>query len=69
MPASYSATISRRGDDGSVVTLIDGQTLDLDDGQDVSDRNAGVLVLGAGESGASYVPWAKVTEIRFASGH
>ncbi len=68
IPLHRVATIARHRDDGSVVTLAGGETLNLEAGQDVSEGNAGVLVLGEGANGARYVPWAEVTEIRFASG-
>jgi hypothetical protein len=69
IPLHRVAAIARHLDDGSVVTLTGGETLNLEEGQDVSAGNAGVLVLGAGGGSARYFPWAKVTEIRFASGH
>jgi hypothetical protein len=65
IPFYRVATIVPSREDGSVVTLAGGETLDLEEGPDVSEGNAGVLVLGAA---ALYVPWAEVTEIRFACG-
>jgi len=69
IPLHRVAAIARHGVDGSVVTLAGGETLRLAAGQDVSEDNAGVLVLGAAAGDARYIPWADVTEIRFASGH
>ncbi len=69
IPLHRVAAIARQGADGSVVTLTGGETLQLEAGQDVSEDNAGVLVLGAAAGDGRYVPWADVTEIRFASGH
>jgi hypothetical protein len=68
IPLHRVAAIAPRPDDGSVVTLTGGETLDLEEGQDVNEGNAGVLVLGADGGSARYVPWAEITEIRFASG-
>jgi hypothetical protein len=68
IPLHRVAAISRSRDDGSVVTLTGGETLTLEEGQDVGEGNAGVLVLGTGGGNARYVPWAEVSEIRFASG-
>jgi hypothetical protein len=69
IPLHRVAAIARHADDGSAVTLLGGETLELEAGQDVSDGNAGVLVLGAGGTAAHYIPWADVSEIRLASGH
>lgn len=69
IPLHRVATIVRKGDSLCVVTLAGGEALELEEGQDVSENNAGVLVLGPGDDDARYVPWVEVTEIRLASGH
>jgi hypothetical protein len=47
------------------IELKNGQKFTLDDGQDVDDRNQGVLVFVSGKSEPTYVPWDKVSEIEF----
>lgn len=69
IPLHRVVSIARKGDASCVVTLAGGETLELENGQDVSDDNAGLLVLGPVGDDARYVPWAEVTEIRLASGH
>lgn len=50
---------------GSVVELRNGQTLELDEGQDVTRRNAGVLVYEEGRPHPTYLRWRDIEEIRF----
>lgn len=51
-----------RGDDNAVVTLTNGEELQLDDGQDVGARNAGIVVeLASG--GETFVPWRDVRRV------
>jgi hypothetical protein len=47
------------------VELKNGQKLMLSDGQDVNERNQGVLVFVSGKGDPQYVPWDKVSEIEF----
>ena len=47
------------------VELKNGDKLMLTDGQDVNDRNQGVLVFVSGKGQPQYVPWEKVSEIEF----
>jgi hypothetical protein len=47
------------------VELKNGTKLMLSDGQDVNDRNQGVLVFAQGQNKPQYVPWEKVSEIEF----
>ena len=64
---SYDIPFSRvqsieRGDDVSVVTLTDGETLRLEDGQDVGVGNAGLVVEGA-SGGETFLPWRDVRRL------
>jgi hypothetical protein len=52
-------------DDSTTVTLKNGRTLQLEDGQDVTEHNAGVLVLPEPKSSEHYVPWAKTRRLDF----
>jgi hypothetical protein len=47
------------------VELKSGEKLMLDDGQDVDDRNQGVLIFAQGKDNPQYVPWEKISEIEF----
>ncbi len=48
------------------VTLRSGIELSFEEGFDVSERNAGIAILGAGADGADrYLPWAEVKRIDF----
>jgi len=51
--------------DGSVVELIGGAKLSLEEGQDVSDKNAGVVVVGQGADPETFVAWKDVSSITF----
>jgi hypothetical protein len=57
-----ASVVPRR--DSTEVTLKNGEELRLEDGQDVSDSNDGVVVELAG-GGEEYVPWKKVKRIDF----
>ncbi|WP_421762795.1 hypothetical protein [Ekhidna sp.] len=54
--------ISPRGSSASTVTLRDGSKLELEDSQDVDDRNSGILVKTG--SDRVYVPWDRVERIK-----
>lgn len=54
----------RRGQ--SRVVLRTGEELRLEDGQDVSERNAGVLIFTADDSDPTYVAWRDVERVEFA---
>jgi hypothetical protein len=45
------------------VTLRNGQKLVLEESQDVTDRNAGVLVMKEGDKPEHYVPWDRIVRI------
>lgn len=64
IPLAMVEKIVPRSRHGSMVTLTTGETLRLEDGQDVSDRNDGVLVFEDGEDPV-YIAWDEVEEISF----
>lgn len=64
IPFELVRSLAPRDDDSSDVTLKSGQEIKLEDSQDVTDSNAGVLVLLPGGS-EQYVPWDRVRKIDF----
>jgi hypothetical protein len=59
-------SIEPRGDDGARLTLTNGEKLLLEDGHDVTENNAGILILiGGDEDKPKYVPWDEVEIIEF----
>jgi hypothetical protein len=62
IPFERVASIVPDGRHGAEVTLRSGETIVLEDGQDVSDRNDGVLVLEGGSE--HYVEWERVRRIK-----
>ncbi len=63
IPFERVAAIEPRGRSSSRVVLASGEELVLEDGQDVSDSNDGVLVFAEGAARPTYVPWRKVRRI------
>jgi hypothetical protein len=57
--------IRTHDDDRCEVVLKNGEKLMLSDGQDVNERNQGVLIFAQGKDKPQYVPWNKVSEIEF----
>jgi hypothetical protein len=51
--------------DESRILLRNGETVELEEGQDVTDRNDGVLVYGGEEDPPTYVAWEDIEHIRF----
>jgi hypothetical protein len=64
IPLQLVEVIEPRGLAGSKVTLRTGETITLEEGQDVSDRNDGVLVFADDEDDPVYIPWDEVKEVR-----
>ncbi len=64
IPLRNVATIRPRSHDRSEVVFRNGEELRLEDGQDVSDRNAGVLVYDDDDD-PIYLEWEEVEEIHF----
>jgi hypothetical protein len=65
IPFRDIASITPLGSRGSDVELILGLTIELEESQDVSRKNDGLLVFPSGGK-PRYVPWQDVTELRFA---
>ena len=64
MPMAMVRSIAPRDQDTSTVTLREGRELRLEDSQDVTESNAGVLVIPDGGT-ERYVSWDKVQRIDF----
>jgi hypothetical protein len=65
IPLEMVAELHPLGFDECRVVLVTGKELTLADGQDVSDRNDGVLVYTDGDEEPLYLPWDEVKTIRF----
>lgn len=57
-------SITRKGRHASIVKLTNGEELRLEDAQDVSDKNDGILVF-ADDGDEEYIPWDEVEKITF----
>jgi hypothetical protein len=49
----------------TLVTLLNGQKVRLEGSQDVSEKNAGILVMTAGAGTEHYLPWRVIARIEF----
>jgi hypothetical protein len=65
IPLEMVAELHPLGHDECRVVLVTGKELTLADGQDVSDRNDGVLIYTDGDKDPLYLPWDEVKTIRF----
>jgi hypothetical protein len=64
IPLALIREIHREGDDESLIVLRGGESVHLFDGQDVTDKNAGVIIfLGENNRDPQYVPWDEVDKI------
>jgi hypothetical protein len=63
IPFAQVASIVRRGSTASIVTLRSGEELRLEDGQDVSKRNDGILIIKGKKK--QYIPWRDLNRIDF----
>jgi hypothetical protein len=57
--------ITTKGEHRCAVEFKNGKTLTLDEGQDVNEKNQGVLVFAKDKSDPVYVPWDEITQIDF----
>ncbi len=57
--------ITTRGSHRCEIELTNGKRITLDEGQDVSERNQGILVFANNEKTPSYIRWNDVSEIEF----
>jgi hypothetical protein len=64
IPFYKIARLEPMGHDECLVVLTGGEKITLEDGQDVSDSNAGVLIIKS-EKEVMYVEWADVEKIVF----
>lgn len=62
IPFELVASVEPSGRSASIVTLVSGEELRLEDSQDVARRNDGVMVLGDGGA-ETYVPWEEIRRI------
>ncbi len=65
IPFALIASVERRGRHSSTVTLVNGEELRLEDGQDISDDNDGIVILGAKKGDETYLRWSEVKRIDF----
>ena len=66
IPFHLIRSIAPKGEDESLVILKSGEELYLEQGQDVSGSNDGVLVFpGDSDSEGKYIPWRRVERIDF----
>jgi len=63
IPFERIAAVEPRGRSAATVLLRTGEELRLEDGQDVTDSNDGVLVLQVEGSGPRYIPWDEISRI------
>lgn len=63
IPFGHIASIEPRGHRASLVTLRSGTEVRLEDSKDVSDENAGVLVIAGPETEPHYVSWDRVARV------
>ena len=65
IPFFNIAKIAPRGYNSAEVTLKGGKMIRLNESQDVSDRNDGILVFGKEGSDPVYLPWTNIDVIEF----
>jgi hypothetical protein len=65
LPFERVRSVERIDDASSSVTLKNGRELRLEESQDVTDNNAGVLVIPDGGGAEHYVPWDRLRRIEF----
>jgi hypothetical protein len=64
VPFEMIRVIEPQGDDESRVVLKNGEVLELGEGQDVSENNDGVVVLGENDR-ETYISWDEVKRVEF----
>jgi hypothetical protein len=64
IPFAMVRSVEPQRGDASKVVLRNGEELVLEDGQDVAERNAGVLVI-RDDGRESYFQWREIRRIRF----
>jgi hypothetical protein len=57
--------ITTKGEHRCMIELRTGKKISLDEGQDVNEKNQGVLVFASGKENPTYIPWYEIQEIEF----
>lgn len=65
IPFERIRAIQPLADKATLVTLRSGSKLQLEESQDVSEKNAGILVLQTGRESEHYVTWDRIARIDF----
>lgn len=65
IPFKSIKRITPKGGYRCLIEMKNGKSISLDEGQDVNERNQGVLVFASDKSEPAYVPWDEVAEIEF----
>jgi hypothetical protein len=66
IPFHLVRSIEPQGEDESLVVLRNGEELYLEDSQDVTESNDGLLVfVGGDDAEAEFIPWRKVKRVEF----
>ena len=65
IPFEMIATIAPYGRDSAVITLRNGEELELEDSQDVSESHDGILVLDQDGEISDWIAWDDIDLVRF----
>jgi hypothetical protein len=65
LPFRSISRITTNGEYQCTISLRSGKSIKLADGQDVDERNQGILVFETGKNEPTYVPWHDVREVAF----
>jgi len=65
LPMEMVRSIAPRDQDTSTIVLRERRELRLEDSQDVTEANAGVLVIPTGGGSERYIPWDEVRQVEF----
>jgi hypothetical protein len=57
--------ITTKGEHRATVELKNGKRITLDEGQDVNEKNQGMLVFASGKTDPTYIPWDQINEVEF----
>jgi hypothetical protein len=65
LPFRSISRITTNGEYQCTISLRNGKSIKLADGQDVDQRNQGILVFESGKNEPTYLPWQDVREVAF----
>ncbi|MCX6641452.1 MAG: hypothetical protein NTW14_13385 [bacterium] len=65
VPFSKIASVSPEGSNRSIVEFINGEKLTLEDAQDVTENNTGLLIFAKDQNKPDYVPWEEIKKVTF----